>query len=89
LIGAPAIVLADEPTGNLDTHTSEQILELLEELNERGATIIVITHNRDLAGRMHRQVQMRDGLIVADTTTAPQPADANRGRDQRCVPPPS
>jgi putative ABC transport system ATP-binding protein len=83
LIGAPAIVLADEPTGNLDTHTGEQILELLDELNKRGTTIIVITHDRDLAARIHRQVHMRDGLIVSDTTTAPQPADATRSGDQR------
>ena len=69
LVGAPAIVLADEPTGNLDSQTGEQILELLEELNARGATIVVITHDQDLAARLHRQVHMRDGLVVSDTTT--------------------
>jgi putative ABC transport system ATP-binding protein len=68
LVGAPAIVLADEPTGNLDSHTGEQILELLQQLNDRGATIVVITHDQDLAARVHRQVHMRDGLIVSDTT---------------------
>jgi putative ABC transport system ATP-binding protein len=77
LVGAPAIVLADEPTGNLDSHTGEQILELLQDLNKRGATIIVITHDHDLANRLHRQVHMRDGLIVSDTTTAPPHTDAN------------
>jgi putative ABC transport system ATP-binding protein len=77
LVGRPAIVLADEPTGNLDTHTGEQILELLQELNAQGATIIVITHDHDLANRLHRQVHMRDGLIVSDTTSAPPPAGAN------------
>ncbi|MGH2871373.1 MAG: ABC transporter ATP-binding protein [Solirubrobacteraceae bacterium] len=83
LVGAPAIVLADEPTGNLDRHTGEQILELLDELNKHGATIIVITHDRDLAARMHRQVQMCDGLIVSDTTTAPDPADSSRTGEQQ------
>jgi putative ABC transport system ATP-binding protein len=83
LVGAPAIVLADEPTGNLDTHTGVQILELLKELNEQGATIIVITHDRDLAAHLHRQVQMRDGLIVSDTTSGQQPAGTTRTGDQQ------
>jgi putative ABC transport system ATP-binding protein len=77
LVGRPAIVLADEPTGNLDTHTGEQILELLKELNAQGATIIVITHDKDLAAHLHRQVHMRDGLIVSDITSAPPPTGAN------------
>ena len=77
LVGAPAILLADEPTGNLDTHTGEQILELLEELNAQGATIIVITHDQELAAHLHRQVHMRDGLIVSDTTRPPPPAGVN------------
>jgi putative ABC transport system ATP-binding protein len=81
LVGRPAIVLADEPTGNLDSHTGEQILELLEDLNAQGATIILITHDRDLAAHLHRQVHMRDGLIVSDTTTQ-QPA-GGRTEDQR------
>jgi putative ABC transport system ATP-binding protein len=82
LVGRPAIVLADEPTGNLDSHTGQQILELLQELNAQGATIIVITHDTDLVSRLQRQVHMRDGLIVSDTC-APQPACANRMEDQR------
>ncbi|MGH2874064.1 MAG: ABC transporter ATP-binding protein [Solirubrobacteraceae bacterium] len=76
LVGEPAIVLADEPTGNLDSVTGEQILELLQQLNAQGATIIVITHDQELAARLHRQVHMRDGLIVSDTTAPPR-ADAN------------
>jgi putative ABC transport system ATP-binding protein len=83
LVGQPAIVLADEPTGNLDRHTGEQILELLQALNKRGATIIVITHDHDLANRLHRQVHMRDGLIVSDSTSAPRPVRANRTESQR------
>jgi putative ABC transport system ATP-binding protein len=67
LVGRPAIVLADEPTGNLDSTSGEAILALLEELNADGATILVITHDHDLAGRLPRQVQVLDGQIVADT----------------------
>jgi putative ABC transport system ATP-binding protein len=67
LVGAPAIVLADEPTGNLDSASGEAILALLEELNADGATILVITHDHDLAARLPRQVQVLDGRIVADT----------------------
>jgi putative ABC transport system ATP-binding protein len=67
LVGRPAIVLADEPTGNLDSVTGQSILELLQQLNADGATIIVITHDHDLAARLHRQVHVLDGRIVADS----------------------
>jgi putative ABC transport system ATP-binding protein len=77
LVGAPAIVLADEPTGNLDSVTGEQILELLKQLGEQGATIIVITHDQDLADQLHRQVHTRDGLIVSDTASSRDPASAD------------
>jgi putative ABC transport system ATP-binding protein len=70
LVGRPAIVLADEPTGNLDSATGAQIVELLRELNAAGATIVVITHDRDLAGQFPRQVHMLDGRISTDTATA-------------------
>jgi putative ABC transport system ATP-binding protein len=69
IVGRPAIVLADEPTGNLDSATSAGIFELLEELNAAGATIVVITHERQLADRLPRQIQMLDGRIVTDTPT--------------------
>jgi putative ABC transport system ATP-binding protein len=67
LVGSPAIVLADEPTGNLDSAAGAAIVALLEELHAQGATIVVITHDRELAERLPRQVQMLDGRIVADT----------------------
>jgi putative ABC transport system ATP-binding protein len=67
LVGQPAIVLADEPTGNLDSATGGSIIALLLELNRQGSTIVVITHDHDLAGRMPRRVDMLDGRIVADT----------------------
>jgi putative ABC transport system ATP-binding protein len=69
LVGRPAIVLADEPTGNLDSTTGAAILELLHRLHADGATIAVITHDRTIAGRLPRQVEMLDGRIVADSAS--------------------
>jgi putative ABC transport system ATP-binding protein len=70
LVGRPAIVLADEPTGNLDSAAGAAIVALLEELNAEDATIVVITHDRELAASLPRQVQMLDGRIVADSSEA-------------------
>jgi putative ABC transport system ATP-binding protein len=82
LVGRPAIVLADEPTGNLDTATGAEILDLLRELNAHdGTTIAVITHERDIASRLGRQVELRDGRIVRDEVTpvsSPTPSTRER-----------
>jgi putative ABC transport system ATP-binding protein len=67
LVHRPEIVLADEPSGNLDTATSESILALLKDLNDEGSTIVVITHDHDLADALPRRVGIRDGLIEFDT----------------------
>jgi len=64
LVNEPNIILADEPTGALDTHTGEEILTLFEELNRQGITVIVITHDPDVAARAGRTVWIRDGLVV-------------------------
>jgi putative ABC transport system ATP-binding protein len=66
LVGRPSIVFADEPTGALDSRTGASIIELLSELNEAGTTIVVITHDNELAERFPRRVAMRDGEIVRD-----------------------
>ncbi len=66
LVGEPAFVLADEPTGNLDSATSEAIVSLLLELNDAGATIVVITHDPEVAASFPRRVEMRDGRVVAE-----------------------
>jgi putative ABC transport system ATP-binding protein len=67
LVGRPAIVLADEPTGNLDSATGASIMALIRELNAAGATILMITHDAGLADRLPRRIRMLDGRVVSDT----------------------
>ena len=66
LVGGPDIVLADEPTGNLDSRTSDAIVTLIEELNAAGSTIVVITHNPEIAGHFPRSIGLRDGCVEYD-----------------------
>ena len=66
LVGRPAIVLADEPTGNLDSANGSAIMRLIDELNAEGATIVVITHEREIAERFPRQITLLDGRVVSD-----------------------
>jgi putative ABC transport system ATP-binding protein len=82
LVGAPAIVLADEPTGNLDTATGAAIFALLRELHADGATIVMITHDRELAAALPRQIEMLDGQIVSDSSPASITARTGAGADQ-------
>ena len=69
LAGRPALVMADEPTGNLDSATGASILDLLRELHEEGTTIVVITHDHEVASAMERRIEIKDGRIIGDTPT--------------------
>jgi putative ABC transport system ATP-binding protein len=69
LVNSPQLILADEPTGNLDSHTSEEIMALFEALNQEGITIVIVTHEPDIAAHAKRQVRFLDGNIVSDMAT--------------------
>jgi len=69
LVNRPAVILADEPTGNLDSSTSDEIMVLFTSLNRQGITIIMVTHEADVAAHASRRITFRDGLIIGDTKT--------------------
>ena len=69
LVNKPSIILADEPTGNLDSKTSEEIMKLLKEIHDKGNTIIVVTHEEEIAAHAKRIIRLRDGIIESDTIT--------------------
>jgi putative ABC transport system ATP-binding protein len=79
LVNGPAILLADEPTGNLDSQTGEEIMDLFDSLHRQGQTIVLVTHEHDIAARSHRQVHLRDGLIAHDERKVPAPAGFDGG----------
>jgi putative ABC transport system ATP-binding protein len=77
LVTGPSVLLADEPTGNLDTTTGRSVLALLESLNDDGVAVVLVTHDRDVAARAHRQIVMRDGVIVTpEAPDGPSPVAA-------------
>jgi putative ABC transport system ATP-binding protein len=71
LVNNPAVILADEPTGNLDSSTSEEIMSLFTNLNKQGITIIMVTHEHDVAAYAGRQITFRDGIIISDSQNKP------------------
>ena len=76
LINDPSIIMADEPTGNLDTRTSEEIINLFRKLNSENITIILVTHDNDVAQNANRTITLRDGLVVSDVTQVTESASS-------------
>src|SRR5690606_21456288 len=76
IVTEPSLLLADEPTGNLDSAMAQEILELLEQLNERGTTIVMVTHDPVLAARAGRRVRLLDGCVVSESDSAMMHGDA-------------
>ena len=81
LVNDPKLLLADEPTGSLDSATTSRFLELLRRLNSEGMTIVMVTHDADVAAHAHREIKMRDGLVIADESRRDVAASGEARRD--------
>jgi putative ABC transport system ATP-binding protein len=78
LVNDPLMILADEPTGNLDSRTGQEVLELIDDLNAQGKTIVLVTHDERVAARAHRVIHMRDGVIEREVNNPPRGREARR-----------
>jgi putative ABC transport system ATP-binding protein len=88
LVNDPLLILADEPTGNLDSRTGQEVLELIDTLNAQGKTIVLVTHDERISHRAHRVIHMRDGLIEREVTNRKNGNDASElCPDFECVSP--
>jgi putative ABC transport system ATP-binding protein len=79
LVNDPILILADEPTGNLDSHTGQEVLDLISSLNAQGKTIVLVTHDDRVANRAHRVLHMRDGMIDREVVNEARLAENHRG----------
>ncbi|MGH8777428.1 MAG: ABC transporter ATP-binding protein, partial [Jiangellaceae bacterium] len=79
VVGGPVLLLADEPTGNLDSHSGAGVLDILHELHAAGTTVVVITHDRDIAADLPRHIALRDGVVVSDSAGGAGPAPGGAG----------
>jgi putative ABC transport system ATP-binding protein len=83
LVNNPSIILADEPTGNLDSHSTAEIISIFRNLNQDGITVVLVTHEIDVANQTKRIIRMLDGKIISDTRTSPTPATAANYKERK------